>query len=32
MFPGMGLALSMPMDSLGNYVLLARSAFVVEPS
>ncbi len=32
MFPGMGLALAMPMDSLGNYVLLARSAFVVEPS
>ncbi len=32
MFPGMGLAMSLPMDSLGNYVLLARSAFVVEPS
>ena len=32
MFPHMGLALAMPMDSLGNYILLARSAFVVEPS
>jgi hypothetical protein len=32
MFPGMGLALAMPLDGLGNYILLARSAFVVEPS
>jgi Flp pilus assembly protein TadG len=32
MLPGMGLALSVPLDTLGNYVLLARSAFVVEPS
>lgn len=32
MFPGMGLALAIPLDSLGNYVLLARSAFVVEPA
>lgn len=31
-FPGMGLALSMPMDSRGDYGLVARSAFVVEPS
>ncbi len=32
MIPGMGLAPAMPLDSLGNYILLARSAFVVEPS
>ena len=32
MFPGMGLALAMPIDPLGNYALMARSAFVVEPS
>jgi Flp pilus assembly protein TadG len=32
MFPGMGLALSMTTDSLGNYALEAASAFVVEPS
>ena len=31
-FPGMGLALSMDIVPLGNYTLLARSAFVVEPS
>ena len=32
MFPGMGLALAIPLDSQGDYALLARSAFVVEPS
>ncbi|MBI1170612.1 pilus assembly protein [bacterium] len=32
MFPGMGLALSMTTDELGNYSLEAASAFVVEPS
>lgn len=32
MFPGMGLALAVPLDTQGNYALLARSAFVVEPS
>lgn len=31
-FPGMGLALSMTTDNLGNYTLEAASAFVVEPS
>lgn len=31
-FPGMGLALNLPQDELGNYALVARSAFVVEPS
>lgn len=31
-FPGMGLALSLPKDELGNYALTARTAFVVEPS
>ncbi|MGV8985255.1 MAG: TadE/TadG family type IV pilus assembly protein [Cypionkella sp.] len=31
-FPGMGLALSMSTDSLGNYALEAASAFVVEPN
>lgn len=30
-FPGMRLSVAMPLDRLGNYVLLARSAFVVEP-
>lgn len=32
MFPGMGLALALPLDALGNYALVTRSAFVVEPS
>lgn len=31
MFPGTGLALQMKLDSSGNYALVARSAFVVEP-
>ncbi len=31
-FPGMGLALNLPQDELHNYALVARSAFVVEPS
>lgn len=31
-FPGMGLAFSLPEDELGNYALVSRSAFVVEPS
>jgi len=31
-FPGMGLAMELPQDELGNYALVARSAFVVEPS
>lgn len=31
-FPGMGLALNLPQDELGNYALVARTAFVVEPS
>lgn len=31
-FPGMGLAMELPKDELGNYALVARSAFVVEPS
>lgn len=31
-FPGMGIALSMGTDALGNYNLEAASAFVVEPS
>lgn len=30
-FPGMGLAMNLPQDELGNYALVARSAFVVEP-
>ena len=32
MFPGAGLALTMPLDAQGDYGLIARSAFVVEPS
>ncbi len=32
MFPGMGIALNLPLDSHGEYGLVARSAFVVEPS
>lgn len=32
MFPGMGLALDLPQDELGNYALATRTAFVVEPS
>lgn len=32
MFPGIGLALAFPLDELGNYALVAHSAFVVEPS
>lgn len=32
MFPGMGMALNMGTDKLGNYRLEATSAFVVEPS
>jgi hypothetical protein len=31
-FPGAGLALSLPLDAAGEYGLVARSAFVVEPS
>lgn len=30
--PTMGLALHLPMDGHGNYGLIAKSAFVVEPS
>ena len=32
MFPGSGLVHSMALDDLGYYGLIARSAFVVEPS
>jgi Flp pilus assembly protein TadG len=31
MFPGTGLALNMQLDPSGDYALVARSAFVVEP-
>lgn len=31
-FPGTGLALRLPQDELGQYALVARSAFVVEPN
>lgn len=31
-FPGVGLTLSMPLDAAGEYGLMARSAFVVEPT
>jgi Flp pilus assembly pilin Flp len=31
-FPGMGLALRLPQDELGDYALVARTTFVVEPS
>ena len=32
MFPSTGIALSLPLDADGGYGLVARSAFVVEPS
>lgn len=31
-FPGLGLALRLPQDELGNYALTTRTAFSVEPS
>lgn len=31
LFPGTGLALNLTLDSAGEYALVARSAFVVEP-
>ena len=32
MFPTTGLGLQLPLDAAGGYALIARSAFVVEPS
>jgi len=31
-FPGMGFALNLPQDELGNYALVARTAYSVEPN